>query len=226
MTDPSSKAREQVGPPSAAPPAGSRRRATAPRRHSAGLNARQQQYLTTLFGLDQQAEREQRRRWHQQLRRDPAEHWRWIPYDTEHPAAGPSPAQQSLAQQGLQDPGAGSTLAALARRGLIQTRRISVESPTGTVTQIQVRLTTAGRAAAREISPPPSTDTCEQLPVWLHQALLTVAEAPPEGIPKTRIGRVAARRLGSKGKCLIEDASVWSYRLTEEGRAYVDRQRN
>ncbi|MCA1188781.1 hypothetical protein LCD36_20370, partial [Saccharopolyspora sp. 6T] len=121
----------------------------SPRAKSRRLNTRQQQYLNIVFELDQQAERDQRRRWHQGLPRQPADQWRWIPYATRHTHASPTPAQQALKAQGILSAGSGSTLAALTRRGLLDIRETTIDSIGGTVRQTQLRLTTTGRHTAR-----------------------------------------------------------------------------
>ncbi|MDG5808702.1 hypothetical protein P9869_39935 [Streptomyces ossamyceticus] len=188
-----------------------------------GLNARQQAYLDVLFTIDQDNERAQARRWHATRERQPAEQWRWITYGVDHPAAEASAVQQQLDLRHVLDAGAGATLAALQRRGLIELRRVAQDSVAGPVWHIQVRLTRAGRAAGRALQPASAEQMPDPslLPEWLHAALDAVAAAPEQTLSKTDIGRVAARRLGPEGHGYIEDASAWQYRLTEAGRAYL-----
>ncbi|MCC9711820.1 hypothetical protein E4N62_45390 [Streptomyces sp. MNU76] len=121
------------------------------------------------------------------------------------------------------DAGAGATLAALQRRGLIELRRVAQDSVAGPVWHIQVRLTRAGRTAGRALQPASAEQMPDPslLPEWLHAALDAVAAAPEQTLSKTDIGRVAARRLGPGGHGYIEDASAWQYRLTEAGRVYL-----
>ncbi|MEV6712566.1 hypothetical protein AB0M48_11040 [Lentzea sp. NPDC051208] len=184
------------------------------------LNERQHGYLEVFYELDQEAERRQQRRWHQNLHRDRASDWRWIPYSVDAPSADPTPAQQMLATKGIHDAGAGSTLAALFRRGLIDLRHVTIDTAQGPLPQAEVRLTPKGRAAFRASLP--VDDNSTRLPDWLHDALSKIGDAPDAVLLKTNIGRTAARRLGAKGLGYIEDATPWSYRLTDEGRGYLD----
>lgn len=187
----------------------------------ASLNPRQQRYLMVLYELDHQAEQEQQNRWYQKLPREPAKTWRWIPYATRSPLANPTPAQQLLEADGLRDPGAGATLAALARRGLILLRDIDIGSTEGQSLQTQIRLTKLGRSTARATQPAPPTSNAQPLPAWLMEALTTVARAGPDGLPKYEISRAAARRRGPRGLRLIEQGQAWSYHLTVAGIALL-----
>lgn len=184
------------------------------------LNPRQQQYLDVIFELDQQAERDQRRRWHQGLPRQAADQWRWIPYTTHHAHASLTPAQQALDARGIQSTGSNSTLTALIRRGLLERRDITIDSTSGPTRQTQLRLTATGRQNARAARPSTNNGPTP-LPPWLHEALVRVASAPPPGLAKVDISRVAARRLGPKEYGYIEDSTAWSYILTETGRDYL-----
>jgi hypothetical protein len=180
------------------------------------LNPRQSKYLELVYHADQEAEEHQRQQWHQHRRRDPADHWRWIPYSTDHPQAILTGLQQSLLEAGVHDPGSGATLAALTRRGLIEARTIQADTPHGPARQRQVRLTRAGRQAARETQPTRSP-ALHGLPAWLEDALTAVRNAPPPGLPKTSISRRAARRLGPAGYHYIDDANAWAYQITSKG---------
>ncbi|MFD8550041.1 hypothetical protein [Streptomyces fradiae] len=191
-------------------------RTVAARQLWSELNHRQQRYLTLIYELDQEAEQEQRQRWHRGLPREPAETWRWIPYATMHGQAVPTPCQQRLDVEGLRDAGAGSTLAALARRNLLHTRVVRIDSLAGKPNQVQIRLTSFGRATVRASGPDQSTEPAV-LPSWISEALQKITEAGPDGLPKFEISRSAARRLGPRGLRLIEDARHWSYRLTQAG---------
>jgi hypothetical protein len=182
------------------------------------LNDRQRRYLDAIYELDQQAERDQARRWRQNLRREPADTWRWIPYD-QQPTGEQTPLQHLLAKHNLLDHGAGATLAALARRGLVQQRRITPDIPHPEST-LQLRITSKGRGVARAMRPAGSTQQDPVLPGWLHLALTKVAESGGE-LPKTAIGRVAARRLGPGGLNYIADVNAWAYTVTAEGATYL-----
>jgi hypothetical protein len=202
--------------------------AARPRKESAHakprpLNQRQSKYLELVYYADQEAEEYQRRQWHQHHRRDPADHWRWIPYTTHHPQATLTGLQQSLVQAGIHDPGVGATLAALIRRGLLEARTIQVDTPHGPARQRQLRLTRVGRQAARETQPQRSPAP-HGLPAWLEDALTAVRNEPPPGLPKTSISRRAARRLGPAGYHYIDDANAWAYKITSKGVRYLSHQ--
>ncbi|MCQ9178705.1 hypothetical protein KMT30_06605 [Streptomyces sp. IBSBF 2953] len=188
-----------------------------------GLNERQQAYLEVLFAIDQDNEIAQKRRWHATRERQPAEQWRWITYGIDHPAADATSAQQQLGRRHVLDAGAGATLAALQRRGLIELRRVAQDSATGPIWHTQVRLTRSGRIAGRALRPVPTEQAVDPslLPKWLQAALEAVAAAPGQTLAKISIGRVAALRLGPAGHGYIEDASAWQYSLTPAGRAYL-----
>ncbi|MEU9381531.1 hypothetical protein AB0D38_11285 [Streptomyces sp. NPDC048279] len=187
------------------------------------MNERQRIYLEVLFAIDQDNESAQNRRWHATRERQPAEQWRWITYGVDHPAADATAVQQQLGQRHVLDAGAGATLAALQRRGLIELRRVAQDSPAGPIWHTQVRLTRAGRTAGRALQPAPALQAADpsRLADWLQAALETVATAPEQTLAKVSIGRVAALRLGPGGHGYIEDASAWQYCLTPAGRAYL-----
>lgn len=118
----------------------------------AGLNERQRLYLSTIFDMDQAAERDIKASAARWERTPPAAEWRQITYDIKLPKeiAGYSSVQSVLRKQGEHDTGSGSTLAALRTRGLITVTHDRVEVfGLGWVPRIRVRLTTLGRAAAR-----------------------------------------------------------------------------
>ena len=123
-------------------------------------------------------------------------------------------------QAGIHDHGSGATLAALVRRGIIETRTASVDTATGPGRQRQVRLTRAGRKIAREIQP--RNAALNGLPAWLEDALSAVRDASPPGLPKTAISRSAARSLGPGGYHYIDDANAWAYELTSKGAHYLN----
>ncbi|MEO6083953.1 MAG: hypothetical protein ABIQ18_12705 [Umezawaea sp.] len=190
------------------------------KRSTPKLNQRQHDYLELFYQLDQEEQRRQQRRWHQHLHRDHAADWRWIPYAIRQRPAIPTLAQELLAAKGLHDTGAGATLTALFRRGLIDLRHTIADTAQGPLPQTEVRLTTKGRATAKAKRPSPKANA--RLPEWLHQALLVVAEATSTPPPKTEIGRAAARTLGPKGFGYIEDANAWAYQVTDAGHRYLD----
>ncbi|MEU2775424.1 hypothetical protein ABZ646_21390 [Streptomyces sp. NPDC007162] len=210
-------------PPPAPPPAPHGEQPDGAGGRLPNLNERQQVYLEVLFAIDQDNESAQNRRWHAIRERQPAEQWRWITYGVDHPEAEATAVQKQLGRRDVLDSGAGATLAALQRRGLIELQRLAQDSPTGPIWHTQVRLTRAGRAAGRALRPESSEGATgpSPLPEWLQAALEAVAAAPGQTLAKVAIGRVAARRLGPHGHGYIEDASAWQYRITPAGQAYL-----
>ena len=152
------------------------------------LNARQRLYLSTIFEFDQAAESDIKRRSAKRMAVPPAAEWRQVTYDIDLPkeAAGYSSVQLAVRRRGEHDTGSGSTLAALRRRKLVTVTYDQVYVvPVGMVDRIRVRLTAAGRAAAR------------------HGAGHTAPAAPPAGL-MTRWSLQALARLytaGEQGLC-------------------------
>ncbi|MGW5111615.1 hypothetical protein [Nocardia sp. NPDC004123] len=106
-----------------------------------GLNERQRIYLGVLFRVDQKLEAEQRRLAARgRFTSAPARVWRRIDFNNRY-----GPVVSAVETHGVYDGGAGSTLAALRERGLIQTETV----PGMLTDQVSVWLTSAGRAAAR-----------------------------------------------------------------------------
>jgi hypothetical protein len=81
------------------------------------------------------------------------------------------------------DPGAGSSLAALRRRDLVQVRDNVYDTSRGTVGVVEVRLTSSGRAAARagRAEPPRRRTPQGLLSEWLWRALVTLYRAGDTG---------------------------------------------
>ncbi|MFC9330778.1 hypothetical protein [Kitasatospora sp. NPDC057015] len=180
------------------------------------LNQRQASYLMVLFTLDQEAEHEQQRRWQRRRARTPAHAWRWIPYTVRGVDNAQTQAQQRLDAEGLRDTGSGSTLAALVRRGLLELRRVMVDTAAGRAQRVDVRVTAAGRAACRAALAP-GAQPCAPVADWMLAVLRRVEGAGADGLARYEVGRSAARALGGKGMGYIEDAHPWSYRLTKLG---------
>ncbi|WP_351230006.1 hypothetical protein [Streptomyces sp. NPDC002133] len=114
---------------------------TAAQRAWDELNERQQTYLRVLFEQDHVKEEARRRlgaRGH--WSNTPARVWRRIDFNDPH-----APVAERLRAEGVYDSGAGSTLAALRSRGLIETQT----APGFISDPVHVWLTRAGRAAAR-----------------------------------------------------------------------------
>jgi len=149
------------------------------------LNRRQRLYLAAIYDADQAAERQvagQRRDWG---RPPPASVWRWVIYSIKAPKdlVGYTSIQDKMRDAGELDSGAGSSLAALRRRGLVQVRDGIKQTILGDLPTVEVRLTTAGRAAARAgLDEAPRRRTPPgPLSEWLWGALAKLYRAGNEG---------------------------------------------
>ncbi|MFE1206429.1 XRE family transcriptional regulator, partial [Streptomyces sp. NPDC058762] len=87
----------------------------------AELNPRQQTYLTAIYNADQNAEANHRGDAVNWGHGPPASEWRWQTFSIKAPKdlVGRTAIQYELASKDEHDQGAGSSLAALRRRGLI-----------------------------------------------------------------------------------------------------------
>ncbi|MEW1913990.1 helix-turn-helix transcriptional regulator [Kitasatospora sp. NPDC085895] len=147
------------------------------------LNERQQLYLRELFHQDQEHEQQQAQRHLDGVPYIPVVEWRRLLFCLHAPASvvGYSPAQERLRAAGVHDPGAGSSLSALERRGLIVCHHDAVRvEPIGEVRRTRVELTRAGRSAARAglgiecPATPPG-----MLSEWLWRVLVRVITRAP-----------------------------------------------
>ncbi|GAA0983036.1 hypothetical protein GCM10009555_053960 [Acrocarpospora macrocephala] len=152
-----------------------------------GLNDRQQAYLIACYREDQEAEAHAKQE--HAAGRDPggAAVWRKLPFTIKADPAltGYTAIQIRLREQGQHDPGAGASLAALARRGLIELSEDEAEVfPLGFVTRVLVELTRSGRACARAGlgESGPIRAPRQLLSEWLWQNLVKVATAGAEGL--------------------------------------------
>ncbi|MFI1285162.1 hypothetical protein ACH4U5_31135 [Streptomyces sp. NPDC020858] len=147
------------------------------------LNTRQQIYLQALLDVDQAAERARRSegargRWSN----TPAREWRRIQFND--PLGS---VVSRLRSAGVYDSGAGSTLAVLRERGLIETQTV----PGLLNDAVMVWVTAAGRKAVRAHqggggaarTPRPKWAVSE----WLWRQLVKVAGAGPEGLAQTEL---------------------------------------
>jgi hypothetical protein len=112
-----------------------------------GLNERQRTWLLVIYRHDQQAEEWAKGAWTRGENTQPASVWRWLEYGlVDTPLAdGRGQLQQALYRAKVWDQGAGATMAVLTERGLIQTK--TENAVIGNL--LSIKLTTAGRAAAR-----------------------------------------------------------------------------
>jgi transcriptional regulator with XRE-family HTH domain len=158
------------------------------------LNGRQRIYLTCIFQQDQEAEEDQRHRRFLGGTGRRAVEWRRMDLALYAPPefVGHTRIQVRLRQAGVHDPGAGSSVAALERRGLVATYRDRVFVPgLGEIRRTRVELTRRGRAVARqalgvpvEKGPPPPL-----MSRWLWRILVRVALAGSEGVDGSLAGR-------------------------------------
>lgn len=167
-----------------------------------GLNSRQRSYLLACFREDQEAERRARAARSTYQDSGPASVWRKLPFSikAELPFAEYTTIQRRLRDEGRLDAGAGATLHALARRGLLRITEDRIDVPeVGLVTRVLVELTRAGRACARAglgIAPAPRRPK-HLLSEWLWGNLARVAAAGPDGLPEDVMGGKAKYYLGT-----------------------------
>ena len=145
--------------------------------------------------------------------------------------------QSTLKDAGIHDPGAGSSLAALERRGLLLVRHDLRYLPVlGPVTVVQVRMTTAGRAAVRAGlgTAAPRKTPKGLLSSWLFKQLAKVAAAEPDGLISHHLWGEAHVYLGvgyhngrnpSRGYITQTRPGAgdvdWRWHLTDDGRAHL-----
>lgn len=209
------------------------------------LNRRQRAYLAACFREDQHAETAARRRRAAGQDPGPAAQWRRLPFTVKADPAftGHTGIQERLRAEGWHDAGAGATLHALARRGLLQVSEDQVEVfPLGFVPRVVVELTRSGRACARAGlgESPPRRPPGDLLSRWLWGVLIRVAEAGFGGLPEDALWGRAKFYLGTgyrPGKALsrgyidclpgregdAEQSHGRPYRwvLTDSGRAHI-----
>jgi len=211
----------------------------------ASLNERQRVYLGEIMRDDRMTATEM---WMRRLQRLPvprAADWRRLPLTLKAaPAkAGYTRLQERLRRRGVHDPGAGGTVHALARRGLVVVTEDVIDHPVaGEVVRVLVEITRRGRAAARAGLDEPAEVDHEPhlLSEWLWGVLIRVAVAEPEGLAEDRLAGRSLFFLGvgyrnaigappSRG--LIESVPVlaaggthvaeFRWRLTDLGRHHV-----
>ncbi|MEV7681483.1 hypothetical protein AB0O64_23460 [Streptomyces sp. NPDC088341] len=153
----------------------------------AELNPRQQIYLTVIYYADQNAEANQKGGAYDWGQGPPASEWRWQTFSVKAPkeVAGRTAIQYALAQKNEHDQGAGSSLAALRRRELIEVMDDWVQTMLGMVPRVRVKLTTLGRATARAGlgHTAPKSPPRGLLSEWLWSNLVRLYRAGPDGMP-------------------------------------------
>ncbi|ONI91723.1 hypothetical protein ALI22I_07595 [Saccharothrix sp. ALI-22-I] len=173
-----------------APVLATRRKPEASRRALAtweSLNERQRIYLGEIMREDRMTETEMWMRRVQRLPVQGAAQWRALPLALQAAPSvvGYTRLQERLRRRGVHDPGAGSTVHALARRDLVVITEDSVEHPAvGTVGRVLVEITRRGRAAARAGlgEPRDPGPAAHLLSEWLWGVVVRVAAAEPVGL--------------------------------------------
>lgn len=180
-----------------------------------GLNERQRAYLHVLYDHDRAAEEQQATVWasgHTMDERRPAAEWRWI--DVVTPGSRLTSVQRALAQRDVRDPGVGSTLAALARAGLIE----HDEVPRGRGRAVRAKMTRLGRAAVRAARKTAPGRRTGELADWSWEILGRLWTADGAQV---RAGGVAVERalLDRRPPLAVQHAYPW-YSITDAGREH------
>ncbi|MGW5969573.1 helix-turn-helix domain-containing protein [Streptomyces sp. NPDC055186] len=165
------------------------------------LNERQRVYLGEVLRDERMTETEMwMRRVHHLPVPRPAE-WRKLPLALRAPAhvVGYTRLQERLRSNGVHDPGAGATVHALERRGLLVTNTDVVHHPAaGEVTRVRVEMTKRGRAAARA-GLGEAAERQPDIPLlskWLWGVMARVAAAGPDGLDRDALSGRAPFYLG------------------------------
>jgi hypothetical protein len=199
-------------------------RAPAPLARWAELNDRQQGTLTVIYDLDQEAEGDRRRAAASgAYDRRPASEWRAVDFahdPSDRDLFGWTEMQLRLASRGWDNQGNGSTVAALAERGLL-TRS---SRPAGLGMMLTVMLTRAGRAAARagtSTTLPGRTRKPALSPrAWEVLALLWAAgQRGGKGLEWTYSNTIE-RVLIDRHEPPLAERAPGAYRITDRGREF------
>ncbi|MFG2761533.1 hypothetical protein [Streptomyces wuyuanensis] len=152
----------------------------------AELNDRQRIYLTAIYNADQAAEANQKGGAFDWGHGPPASEWRWQTFSIKAPKelVGRTAIQYELVRKDEHDQGAGSSLAALRRRALIEVKEDHVITLLGMVPRVRVKLTTLGRATARAGlgHTAPKSPPHGLLSEWLWSNLVRLYRAGPDGV--------------------------------------------
>ncbi|WP_126643161.1 hypothetical protein [Embleya hyalina] len=196
-----------------------------------GLNDRQRLYLATIYDADQAAERNARGSATDWAPSRPASEWRWLLYTVASADSGHTTIQSTISYRGHLDPGAGSTLAALASRGLVERQDDWIQSLFGTTPCVRVRLTPAGRAAARAgrgitapVSPPRGL-----VSEWVWSTLSAFYRADLLGGFSSERGglrepswNACLQLYNRRGEEWIEDGPRGTHRINDAGREHYE----
>ncbi|MEU5181109.1 hypothetical protein AB0G49_13765 [Streptomyces longwoodensis] len=190
----------------------------------AELNDRQKIYLTAIYNADQNAEANHKGSAFDWGSGPPASEWRWQTFSIKAPReiAGRTAIQYELASKDEHDQGAGSSLAALRRRALIEVTEDYVETLLGPVPRVRVKLTTLGRATARAglghtapTSPPRGL-----LSEWLWSNLVRLYRAGPDGMPS-----VSPRGTPYEERAPSEKARLFLERMDRKEGKFIEQRR-
>ncbi|GII89732.1 hypothetical protein Ssi03_77220 [Sphaerisporangium siamense] len=209
------------------------------------LNDRQRIYLGEIMRDDRMTEAEMWIRRAHHLPVPPASQWRKLPFALRAPAdlVGYTRLQERLRARGVHDPGAGPTLHALSRSGLVSVSEDQVDLPgLGSIPRVVVELTRTGRAAARAGLDEPRDPGAPQhlLSEWLWRTILRIVDAGSDGLSENFLAGKAPFYLavgykpapeGHASRGFIEFVPVMSedgthvreyrWHLTELGRRHV-----
>lgn len=165
------------------------------------LNERQRVYLGEVLRDERMTETEMWMRRVHHLPVPRSAEWRKLPLALRAPArvVGHTRLQERLRCNGVHDPGAGATVHALERRGLLVTSTDVVRHPAvGEVTRVRVAMTRRGRAAARAGLGEPAVQQPDMplLSEWLWGVMARVAGAGPDGLERDALSGRAPFYLG------------------------------
>jgi transcriptional regulator with XRE-family HTH domain len=166
------------------------------------LNSRQHAYLIACFHADQAAQAVAAHQLSSSQNRARSQEWRKLPFSVKADPAftGYTALQEELRRMGRHDAGAGATLHALERRGLIKLSQDQVAiAPFGFLPRTLVEMTRQGRACARfglgENAP--ARNAGSMLPEWLWRSLVIVASCGKKGLPEGELWGKARFYLGT-----------------------------
>ncbi|MGW0672552.1 hypothetical protein [Streptomyces sp. NPDC002746] len=181
------------------------------------LNNRQQTYMTVLYDHDQAVEAARAQDAAGGYFDDaPASMWRRI--DVVGPGSKLTSVQRALARHDVRDDGAGSTLQALQRHGLIEVHDETVETRRGKSRTVQVTLTRAGRAAVRAGTQEPGRRRPGELSEYAWERLVKLWRADPGTVRIWGYNTEAA--LVTRPKEPYAEGKLGEYRITEAGREH------
>ncbi|MFF1716524.1 hypothetical protein [Streptomyces sp. NPDC058268] len=181
------------------------------------LNERQRLYLTVLYDEDQAVEAErQQDAANGYYDNTPASEWRWV--DVVSPGAKLTSVQRRLTVHDVRDEGAGSTLQALQRHGLIEVREEIREGPRGRSKTVSAKLTRAGRAAVRAGTKEAPRRRRGELGQFAWERLVRLWKADPGTV--SIWGAMTYDALVGRPNPPLAEGRSGDYRITEAGREH------